>query len=101
MSCDYSSSGADDTGTPPERASLRVLYAIAASRGVDPTELKTDLYSVIDPEALDRLVGMDSTTLQSVSFEFEGHSVTIRGDGRVLVDDVVHAPDGTAVDVAE
>lgn len=100
MSCDYSSSGADNNGTP-QRASLRVLYAIAASRGVDPTELKTDLYSVIDPEALDRLVGMESTTLQSVSFEFEGHSVTVRGDGRILVDDVVHAPDGTAVDVAE
>lgn len=101
MSCDYSSSGTDDNDTSPERASLRVLYAVAASRGVDPTELRTDLYSVIDPEALDRLVGMESTTLESVSFEFEGHDVTVRGDGQVLVDDVVHAPDGTAVDIVE
>jgi hypothetical protein len=101
MSCDYSSSGADDNTTAPQRASLRVLYAVATTRGVDPTELKTDLYSVVDPEALDRLVGMESTTLQSISFEFEGHAVEVRGDGQVLIDDVAHAPDGTAVDVAE
>jgi hypothetical protein len=101
MSCDQLSSGADGTTTAPERASLRVLYAIAATRGVDPTELKTDLYSVIDPEALDRLVAQESTTLQSVTFEFEGHTVMVRGNGQVVVDDVVHSPDGTAVGVTE
>jgi len=101
MSCDYSTSEMDGSTAVTESTSFRVLSAIAAKKGVEPTELDTELYSVIDAEALDQLVEKESTTVRSITFEFEGHTVTVRGNGRVLVDEVAANADEAAVEAAD
>lgn len=63
---------------------MAVLDAIADVDGIDPSEFDTPLYSAIDPDALDCLLeaGADVT----VTFEYEGHTVTASGDGQIVVD---------------
>lgn len=66
----------------------QVIRAVANANGVGPTDLEP-LYETIDPEALDELFkpGIEGT----ISFTYEGHDVTICGDGDATVD-------GTKVD---
>jgi len=62
---------------------MTVLSAVARQTGVDVADLEAPLYEAIDPDALDRLLqhGADVT----VSFEYDGHDVSVRGDGTVSV----------------
>ena len=64
---------------------MTVLAAVARQTGVDVADLEAPLYEAIDPDALDRLLrhGADVT----VTFEYNGHRVSIDGDGAVAVDD--------------
>ncbi|AXR82807.1 HalOD1 output domain-containing protein [Natrarchaeobaculum sulfurireducens] len=73
-----------------DRASMRIVDAVARHREVHPTELHAPLYAAIDPEALDRLVDSKAGGALTVTFEYAGHSVLVEGEVRVTVDDTVH-----------
>lgn len=70
--------------------SQAVVERIAAREGVDPTEL-TPLFEAIDPDALDRLVGMAgySDSPLQIEFPYHGYNVTVTGDGVVHIDEDV------------
>ncbi|SEQ44960.1 HalOD1 output domain-containing protein [Natrinema salaciae] len=73
-----------------ERKSLsfEVIMEVAEQEGVGPTEIDVPLYSVIDPELLDRL-GSESNskndTNLNIQFEYYGYRVTIRGEDDISV----------------
>lgn len=76
-----------DPDEPPSRS---VIRAVAGVQGTDPTELQP-LYEAIDPDALDRV--FDGTQGRSrpladgaVSFRFAACQVTVRADGRTVVE---------------
>jgi hypothetical protein len=62
-----------------------IVGALAAIEGCDPAELDYALQDHVDVGAIKSLTAhrSDSWTL---SFEVPGHSVTVTGDGVVLVD---------------
>lgn len=68
--------------------SQRVISAVADVRGRSPLELPP-LYSVIDPDALDRLFdsggARSQNTLDRVVFTFDGCEVVVYSDGEVNV----------------
>lgn len=76
-------------GAQVERASYRVVEAVATREGVDPTELRPRLSDVVDPEALDRLFSDGRGTREAptgrVEFRYCGYDVTVFCDGRVDV----------------
>lgn len=69
------------------RLSTSVVQAVATALGTDPLSLDERLYDVLDPDALDRLFGDDGEAAgpRTLSFELAGCSVTVRGDGRIVV----------------
>jgi len=69
------------------RLSTSVVQAVATALGTDPLSLDERLYDVLDPDALDRLFGNDdeATGPRTLSFELAGCSVTVHGDGRIVV----------------
>ncbi|MFC4540644.1 HalOD1 output domain-containing protein [Halosolutus amylolyticus] len=70
------------------RTSVRVVEAIADATNTDVLDLQPPLYDAIDPSALDQLVtGAESV---SVQFDYQGHTITVRGDGTVAVDGRVY-----------
>lgn len=71
-----------------DQVSTRVVEAVADAAGTDPLALEPPLYHAIDLDALERLVASRSTRL--IRFEYADHTVTVRGDGTVLVDDTVY-----------
>jgi hypothetical protein len=99
----------EDGGTPepglpataPQREwregdiTCRIVEAVAASAGGDVTDV-VPLYDVLDPDALERLFRPSAPSRAdanpSVRFEYEGHVVTVDGDGDVDVRRL--APDG-------
>ena len=64
--------------------SLRVVESLAAAREIEPLDMDPPLFDVIDPEALDRLFRSDAEC--RVTFEYEGHEVVVRNDGRISID---------------
>lgn len=64
--------------------SERVVDAVADAEGVEPWELTTPLYEVVDPDALDELFRQSRTATDaagpSVTFSYCGYSVTVTGD---------------------
>lgn len=74
------------TTTKPsaDGVSARVVDALAVHANTDPLDLKP-LYDVIDPDALESIVGRDGDDVR-VSFEYDEHVVTVSGDGTVSVD---------------
>ncbi|MGQ3412919.1 HalOD1 output domain-containing protein [Natrinema sp. LN54] len=70
--------------------SLRIVEALADATNTDAHELEP-LYNVVDPEALDRLCGPDSSGGVRVEFEYDGVLVEVGSDGTVAVDGIVHA----------
>lgn len=69
----------------PQHLSQTVVSAVAAALGVDPVDLDTPLYDVLDPDALDRLfdgVGRRG----SIEFTFCGCWVRAEASGDVRVD---------------
>lgn len=72
--------------------SLRVMFAVAESKGVDPTELRP-LTDIIDPDVLDMLVrtepgeGASEPNPVALRFSYEGCEVIVQGDGNLTVGD--------------
>lgn len=69
------------------RLSTSVVEAVATALGTDPLSLDERLYDVLDPDALDRLFegGGEETGPRTLSFELANCSVTVHGDGRIVV----------------
>jgi len=67
------------------RLSTSVVQAVATALGTDPLSLDERLYDVLDPDALDRLFGGEETGPRTLSFDLAGCSVTVHGDGRIVV----------------
>ncbi|MFC6719574.1 HalOD1 output domain-containing protein [Natrialbaceae archaeon GCM10025810] len=73
-----------------EITSVRVVEALAAALETSPFDMEPPLYDAIDPEALD-LLFRDGTDGE-VRFAYEGHAVTVRSDGTVIVDETTYVP---------
>jgi len=75
---------ADWSGT--ETLDSAITCAISRATGDAVTEL-APLYEYMDPDALHAFVAStrDRETETSVTFEYERHDVTVRGDGEILV----------------
>lgn len=70
---------------PDERTSEAVVSAVASVADRRETDLDR-LYSAIDPDALNALVaGAADEAYVEVTFEYSGYTVTVRGDGEVVV----------------
>jgi len=67
--------------------SLHLIYAIADLTDSDPATMPP-LYDAIDTDALDTLLDTESSI--EIGFEYDGHSVTVTGDGEVRVDGQAH-----------
>ncbi|AEH38199.1 HalOD1 output domain-containing protein [Halopiger xanaduensis] len=77
----HSSIGSTDGGFE-ESVSISVITAVAARRGVEPTELPP-LYEWIDPDALDSLFEPTRTGGPRggrVSFVYDGHDIVVAFD---------------------
>ena len=72
------------TEDPP---SVAVVCEIADREGVDPTALQPPLWNVVDPEAMDRLVGGETGDC-SIRFRYLDYEVCVNGGGDVTVDPV-------------
>ena len=70
-----------------QRLSTSVVRAVATAIDTDPLSLDEQLYDAVDPDALDRLLGGGPNIGSAcrLSFEFAGCSVTIHGDGQIVV----------------
>jgi len=69
--------------------SVAVVEAIAGRQGVCPTEVDFRLDEHVDPDALDALARHARTNAEAswtLEFEVDGHAVTVRSDGRIVVD---------------
>jgi hypothetical protein len=66
-------------------ATLAVVDAVATLRGEDPLDMSVVLADVVDPDALERLVGSRGSRLSdgSVTFAFAGCHVRVHADGQV------------------
>lgn len=66
-------------------ATLAIVDAVATLRGEDPLDMSVVLAEVVDPDALERLVGARSGGLSDgrVTFAFAGCHVHVHADGRV------------------
>jgi len=69
---------------PNEQISIDVIEAIADATGTDPLTMDPPLYEVVDTDALDALY--ERGAVATVEFEYDGHSVTVDGDGTVTVE---------------
>lgn len=70
--------------------SFVILESVAEAAGVDPSDLDEPMYETVDPEAIGKLfsdVGTPAATPGQVVFEYCGHSVVVRSDGRISVYD--------------
>jgi hypothetical protein len=63
-----------------------ITCAISRATGVSVTDLEP-LYEYMDPDALHEFVASmrDRETETSITFQYEGHDVTVREDGEILV----------------
>lgn len=71
-----------------EPPSSIIVNELSDTIGVDPMEMPP-LYHSVDPDALDTLLTTAASNddhAVTVSFEHEGHSVTISSDGSLAID---------------
>lgn len=77
------------------RPSVVVPKAIAAREDVEPAELDP-LYEVVNPDALDTIFDPHPDRVarleDEVRFRYQGHLVTAKANGRILVDGEIVAP---------
>lgn len=62
-----------------------IVEAIADAKGVEAEELDISLYEYVETDAIERLISHE-TTAWTLSFELPDHTVTVTGDGVILVD---------------
>lgn len=67
-----------------ERVCLTVVEIVSAVVGRDHDEMEP-LYSVLDPDALERLLSTTRTDLR-LSFSYEGCTVTLDSGGEITVE---------------
>lgn len=67
-----------------EVVSTAVVLTVAAIHDCDPTDLPP-LVTVVDPDALVRLVTHDTTTEATITFAYADCTVTVRSDGDITV----------------
>ncbi|USZ67697.1 hypothetical protein NGM10_13295 [Halorussus salilacus] len=69
-----------------ETLDAAVTSAISRATGAAVTDL-APLYEYMDPDALHAFVASmrDRERETSITFEYEGHDVTVRSDGEILV----------------
>ena len=80
--------------SPGEQPSIAVVSAVAEAEDVDPVDLQTPLYEVVDPDALDRLFGPAagrSSAGGHVTIIYAGYGVTIDASGQLSVSQVDEA----------
>lgn len=66
--------------------SMEVIDAIAEQEGIDPIDLETPIYEVIDLDAVDALTTGDTSTNDiEVSFTYEGYEVTVDNDRDIRI----------------
>ncbi len=79
-----------ENGAEFGRPSLEVISTVAEREDCPPAELRPPLYSVVDPETLDRLCGSPGGGQHgldgSMSFTYCGYDVTVASDGTVSVE---------------
>lgn len=69
---------------------IEVVEKVAEAEGIDPVELTSPLYEVIDPDALNNIFAATPTADRvdgQVTFPYHGYEVTVRSDGSVSVDE--------------
>lgn len=69
-----------------ENVSHKVVETVAEEAGVDPSDVTSSLYDVIDPDALDQIFATIATADRmegQVTFPYNGYVVTVYGDGSV------------------
>ena len=62
-----------------------IIESIADHKDVDPDELNIVLADYIDPDAVEQLARHSNSTWR-LQFELPKHSVTVKSDGKLLVD---------------
>jgi len=72
------------SGASPE--GLEIIDALADYQGVEPLELDFALGEKIDVEALETVLDADTEGVQ-VTFTVEGITVTVAGDGTIMISD--------------
>lgn len=79
-----------ENGPEVGRPSLEVISTVAERENCQPSELRPPLYSVVDPETLDRLCRSANDARHDVdadvSFTYCGYDVTVESDGTVSVE---------------
>lgn len=75
---------ADCSGS--ETLDAAITCAISRATGAEVSDL-APLYEYMDPDALHEFVASmrDRECQTSISFEYEGHDVTVRADGEILI----------------
>lgn len=69
----------------PDPLCLTIIKAVAAVTGREPTALDT-LYPVLDPDALDALMGSARETNVQVTFTYEDCTISVAASGDIVVD---------------
>lgn len=69
--------------------STEIVMGVASARGIDPAQLREELYEVINPTALDALFQptVDGTPRAhgSICFSFHGYRVSVAADGTITL----------------
>ncbi|QLG29435.1 hypothetical protein HUG10_06220 [Halorarum halophilum] len=69
-----------------EQASAIVVESVPRELTVGPTDLPEQLYSVLDPDALDSLFAGRENTADPVMFSHCGYDGTVTGGGDVILE---------------
>lgn len=69
----------------PESLTMMLISKIAAQEDVDPVRLTPPLNSIVDVDALEKLVVDDTDGSVKVEFTYSGHRVTIEGEEDVHI----------------
>ena len=79
-----------ETSYDDGRPSVAVVRAIATVEGVPATDVSFSLHDHVDADALDRLfrrsAPADRVDELTVEFPVDGYAVSVRADGRVLIE---------------
>lgn len=67
-----------------DELATKVIKKVAQANNIDPVDLGL-LSEAVDPEALNDLVTRSPGAVQ-IKFEYERHTVTVRGDGHIHIE---------------
>lgn len=84
-----------EPSSPAPQPSETIVRRVAKEEGVDAHTLPP-LFGVVEPEALDRIVGSGgatSTNDLSIRFRYCGYRVLVKGDGTVRIVEGPENPD--------